>query len=114
MSDKPAVVAFEDFAKLDLRVATVISAEPHPNADKLVVLRLDVAGQPRTIVAGIRGHYEPAPLAGTQIVIVANLAPRVMRGIESQGMLLAAVSADHSAVVLVRPDKPIASGSAVS
>ena len=114
MADKPAVITYDDFAKLDLRVANVLSAEPHPNADKLVVLRLDVGGAERTIVAGIRGHYEPAALVGTQIVIVANLAPRMMRGIESQGMLLAASTPDHAAVILVRPDKPIASGSGVS
>ncbi len=114
MSDAPQTIQFDDFAKLDLRIATVVSAEPHPNADKLLVLKLDVGGQPRQIVAGIRGHYEPATLVGRQIVIVANLAPRVMRGIESQGMLLAASNADKSVLSVVSPDRAIDSGSRVS
>ncbi len=116
MSDeKPAEIQFDDFTKLDLRVATIKHAEPHPNADKLLVLQLDIgADEQRQVIAGIRGHYEPEELVGRQIVIVANLAPRMMRGLESQGMLLAAVSEDHSAVILISPEKPIAPGVSVS
>ena len=114
MADKPAVITWDDFAKLDLRVATITKAEPHPNADKLLVLQVDVGGTPRQIVAGIRAYYDPATLAGRQIIIVANLAPRVMRGLESQGMLLAASSADHTQVILLTPEQPIASGAVVS
>lgn len=114
MSDAPAVIQFEDFARLDLRIATVREAREHPNADKLLILTLDVGGAPRQIVAGLRGYYEPAALVGRQIVIVANLAPRMMRGVESQGMLLAASTDDRSAVIFLTPERPIAAGSRVS
>ncbi len=116
MSDAPAPaqITFDDFAKLDLRVGTVQSAEPHPNADKLLVLKVDLGDQTRQIVAGIRSYYEPAALIGRQIVVVANLAPRTMRGVESQGMLLAASNADRSAVIFVTPEESIAAGAKVS
>jgi methionyl-tRNA synthetase len=114
MSDKPAVIAYDDFAKLDLRIATIVKAEPHPNADKLLVLQVDLGTEQRQIVAGIRAHYDPAALVGRQIVVVANLAPRMMRGLESNGMLLAASSADHTQVILLTPERPIAAGAGVS
>ncbi|MCW5769789.1 MAG: hypothetical protein KIT19_14030 [Phycisphaeraceae bacterium] len=85
------LVAFEDFARLDLRVARITHAEDHPKADRLFKLQLDDgSGQPRQICAGIKGHYAAADLVGKSIIIVANLAPRVIRGEESRGMLLAA------------------------
>ena len=114
MSEMPAVVRFDDFLKLDLRVGTILQAAAHPNADKLVVLQVDLGTEKRQLVAGIRGHYEPAALVGKQIVVVANLAPRMMRGLESRGMLLAAVSADHSQVVLVTTERPTTAGDKVS
>ena len=92
MSNEPLpAIKFEDFAKLDLRVATVLSAEPHPNADKLLKIRLD-DGTPegRQVCAGIRAWYDPATLIGKQVIIVANLEPRQLRGEVSQGMILAA------------------------
>ena len=91
-------------------VATVKAAEPHPNADRLLVLRVDLGGEERQIVAGIRAHYEPETLVGRQVVVVANLEPAKLRGVESQGMLLAASSGDR--VVLVRPDEPVTAGRA--
>ncbi len=114
MDAVPGVIQYDDFAKLDLRIGTVIEASPHPNADKLLVLQVDLGEQKRQIVAGIRGYYEPAALIGRQIIVVANLAPRAMRGLESQGMLLAASNADRSAVIFVTPESPIAPGSKVS
>jgi tRNA-binding protein len=114
MPAAPDVIQFDDFAKLDLRVATIKAAEEHPNADKLIVLKVDTVGGERQIIAGIRGYYEPEQLVGMQIVIVANLAPRTMRGLESQGMLLAASSDDRSQVILVSPEKPIDPGAQVS
>lgn len=90
-SDVKPLVTFEDFAKLDLRVARIVHAEDHPKADRLFKLQLDDgSGQPRQICAGIKGHYTASELVGKTIVIVANLAPRVIRGEESRGMLLAA------------------------
>src|SRR5512133_1903036 len=87
----PATITFEDFAKIELRVATVLECKPHDNADKLLVLQIELAGgERRQICAGLRKDYQPEQLIGKQIVIVANLEPRTMRGEPSQGMLLAA------------------------
>ena len=86
---KPTIT-IEDFMKLDLRVAKVVHAEPHPSADKLLKLQLDDgSGTPRQICAGIKEYVKPEDLVGRSIVIVANLAPRTLRGEESRGMLLA-------------------------
>jgi len=117
------VVTFEEFAKLDLRVAKVLSAENHPKADRLFKLQVDDgSGTPRQICAGIRDYYKAEDLVGRLIIIVANLAPRVIRGEESRGMLLAAsdVPKDAAAdpatrkVIVLRPDAEIAPGSIVS
>ena len=108
-------ITYEDFAKLDLRVATIKEVEEIDGADKLYKMTIDVGelGE-RTICAGIKQHYEKDDLIGKQIVIVANLEPRKMRGIESQGLLLAAVTEDHSKVVLLQPEKEISAGCVVS
>ncbi|MEI7835831.1 MAG: hypothetical protein WCK05_05400 [Planctomycetota bacterium] len=116
--DKP-VITYDDFAKLDLRIARVLEASQHPNADRLIVLKVDVAGQERQIIAGLRQYYDPAAMVGKDVVIVANLAPRKMRGLESQGMLLAASRYEPGAeapaeVVVVMPERPLPSGSTVS
>jgi methionyl-tRNA synthetase len=105
------VITIDRFRELELKVGTVTAAEPHPNADRLVVLRVDLGGEQRQIVAGIRAHYAPETLVGRQIVVVANLEPAKLRGVESQGMLLAASSGER--VVLVRPDEPVAAGAVV-
>lgn len=109
-----AQITIDDFLKLDLRVATVRECKPHPNADKLLVLQLDDGSEGgRQICAGLRGIYEPEQLVGRQIVVVANLAARKMRGEISQGMLLAASNADRSEVVIVSPTAPIEAGASV-
>lgn len=110
----PATIAFDDFAKIELRVAKVLECGPHPNADKLLVLKVDLGTEQRQICAGIKGHYDPATLVGRLIIVVANLAPRMMRGLESQGMLLAASNLDHTRVILLQPDADIEPGSKVS
>lgn len=114
-------ITFDEFAKVDLRVARVVKAENHPSADRLFKLQLDDgSGTPRQICAGIRGHYTPEELVGQLIIIVANLAPRVIRGEESRGMLLAASSAPKDAndtarkVVVLGPKADIAPGAIVS
>lgn len=113
-------VTFEDFAKIDLRVARVEHAELHPSADKLLKLRLDDgSGTPRQICAGIRGHYTPEQLIGKSIIIVANLAPRTIRGEESRGMLLAGSDAPKDGpgerrVVILGPAGDLPPGSIVS
>ena len=87
-SEKP-VVTFDDFQKLDLRVAEIVQAEEIPGADKLLKLTVSLGDQ-RTVVAGIKGFYAPQDLVGKKVVVVANLAPRTLRGVESRGMVLAA------------------------
>lgn len=107
----PAAITYEQFAQLDLRVARVLEAREHPNANKLLLLKIKVGEVEKQIVAGIRGHYEPAALVGRLIVVVNNLAPAMIRGEESNGMLLAA--SDATSVVLLQPDREIADGSRV-
>lgn len=117
MTDSPAsseTITFDDFAKVDLRVARVLEARPHPNADKLLVLQIDIGTERRQIVAGIRGYYEPEQLVGRLIIVVRNLAPRAMRGETSNGMLLAASTDDRAQVVLLSPMTDVPPGSKVS
>lgn len=119
---KPTI-SFEEFMKLDLRVATVKHAEPHPNADKLLKIQLD-DGSPtgRQVCAGIRGWYTPESLIGRQVIIVANLEPRKIRGEISQGMILAGSDApkdgtapdEGRTVVILTLEKPLPAGSVVS
>jgi len=116
MSLKPEI-QFDDFMKLDLRVATIIEAEPHPNADRLLKLQVDLGFEKRQICAGIKQYVDdPATLVGKQIVIVANLAPRTIRGEVSNGMLLAASvqeGEDTQDVVTVTPRSEVPAGSTV-
>ncbi|MEW6252263.1 MAG: methionine--tRNA ligase subunit beta [Planctomycetota bacterium] len=114
MAEAPQTISYDDFTRLDLRVATIVKAEPHPNANKLILMQIDLGTEQRQIIAGLREHYDPAALVGRQIVVVANLAPRMMRGLESNGMLLAASSADHSQVIILTVERPIAPGAKVS
>jgi methionine--tRNA ligase beta chain len=93
-------ISIEEFGRLDLRVGTIREAKPHPNADRLLVLTVDLGeAAPRQLVAGIRTAYDVRTLPGQQVVVVANLRPAMLRGVESQGMLLAASDADGLAVV---------------
>jgi len=123
MELKPTI-AYDDFAKLDLRVATVLSCEPHPNADRLLKLQIDVGSLgPRQICAGLRGYCEPEDLVGKQVVIVANLEPRKLRGEESNGMLLAASQTEPAAegdgeqvtdIIVLQPSRAAPVGSSIS
>ncbi len=87
-------IAFDDFTKLDFRAGRVLAAEPHPNADKLLRMDIDLGFEQRQILAGVRGHVEPEDLVGKNVIVVANLASRSIRGLESQGMLLFAEDRD--------------------
>ncbi len=100
-------IALEDFQRIDLRVATVLSAAPVPKAKKLLTLEIDL-GERRTIVSGIAAHYAPEALVGRQVIIIANLRPAKLMGVISQGMLLTAESDDGP--VLIAPEKPVAPG----
>ena len=116
MSGKPTI-GYDDFTKLDLRVATIVQAEPHPNADRLLKLQIDLGDETRQICAGIKPYYEPQSLVGKQIVVVANLEPRQIRGEVSNGMLMAASVQDGDElrdVVVLEPSKPVPPGSSVS
>ncbi len=106
-------VAYDDFAKLDLRVATVIACEKVEKADKLLKLTLQVGTEERTVVSGIALHFQPEEVVGKQVLLLANLAPRKMRGIESQGMILMAEDADGK-LVFMSPSNSVAPGSSVS
>lgn len=114
MDTTNTTIEYDDFAKLELRVATVLECKPHANADKLLVLQIDLGTEKRQICAGLRQHIEAEQLVGKQIVVVANLAPRTMRGEVSQGMLLATTDATTGKVIVVSPSEPVAAGSKVS
>ena len=106
------MITLEDFKKLELRVAEIVSAAPHPQADRLLVLRVRVGEEERTLVAGIRRHYSESELVGKKIVVVANLEPAEIRGVNSEGMLLAA-STDRALALLV-PERDIQTGARIS
>jgi len=106
-------IQFDDFAKIDLKVGTILTAEKVEKADKLLKLSVDLGSETRTIVSGIALHFNPEDIVGKQVVVVANLAPRKMRGIESQGMIL--MAEDKSGKLhFVNPDTLIDAGSNVS
>ena len=115
-SEQPVsdTITFDDFAKIKLRVGRVTEAGDHPNADRLLVLTVDLGDEQRQLCAGLKGHYTPEQLIGRNLIVVTNLAPRKIRGIESQGMLLAASSSDHAQVIFLTPESDIAPGSCVS
>jgi len=108
-------IKHEDFQKLNLKVAQIKQAEEIKNADNLYKLTLnDGTPEPRTIVAGIKQHYTKEELQNKKIIIIANLEPRTLKGIESQGMLLAASTSDHKKVILLTTDKEIENGTKIS
>ncbi len=105
-------IEYDDFAKLDLRVGTVLEAEKVKKADRLLKFTIDLGYEQRTIVSGIAEHYDPADLIGKQVCVVANLAPRKLRGIESQGMILTADNRDG--LSLIRPSDVVDNGEIIS
>ncbi len=109
---KPEII-FDDFAKIDLRVGTIVSAEKVEKADKLLKLAVDLGFETRTIVSGIALHFKPEEIVGKQVTVVVNLAPRKMRGIESNGMILMAEDADGK-LHFIHPEQSITPGSGVS
>ncbi len=106
-------IQYDDFAKLNLKVGTITAAEKVEKADKLLKLEVDLGFEKRTIVSGIALHFDPSAIVGKQVVVVANLAPRKMRGIESNGMILMAEDASGN-LKFVNPDEPVENGSGVS
>jgi len=105
------MVKLEELERLDIRIARILEAKDHPNADKLLILKIDTGDKQKQIIAGIKNFYRKEDLLGKQVVIIDNLEPAMIRGESSQGMLLAAQSAQTISVLI--PDKPIKEGSKV-
>jgi len=97
------IIPFEDFSKMDLRIGTIVAAEKMPKTKKLLVLQVDIGTETRTIVSGIAEYYPPTTIIGQKVTVLCNLKPRVLRGVESQGMLLMA-KANDGQLVFVQPD----------
>ncbi len=110
-----SIIPFSDWEKLDLRVGQIKKVEDIEGADKLYKLEVDLGKEigKRTICAGIKSHYSKDELKNKKIILFANLAPRKLKGIESQGMILAAVSKDEKHVILLVPEKDIEVGSKI-
>ena len=106
-------IQYDDFAKLELKAGTVTACEKVAKADKLLKLEVDLGNEKRTIVSGIALHYQPEEMVGKQVIVVTNLAPRKMKGIESQGMILTAEDKDGK-LQLLKPENNVAPGSNVS
>ncbi len=105
------MVTIEDFRKIELKVAEIKEVNDHPNADKLYIIALDLGGSLKQVVAGIKNFYKKEDLLGKQVVVVDNLEPALLRGVESQGMLLAA--SDEAGIVIVGPERKMKLGSTV-
>lgn len=105
------MISFEDFKKLELKVARIIKAEKHADSEKLLKLEVDMGSEKRQIIAGIGKAYKPEDLIGKEIVLVANLEPKTIFGFESQGMLLAAN--DNGKPILLKPEKDVPPGTQV-
>jgi methionyl-tRNA synthetase len=107
-------IHYSDFEKLDLQVGTILEVQDHPKADKLYILTVDLGEpSPRTIVAGLKTKYTHERLKGKQAVFVANLEPVTLRGIQSEGMILAASNENKSEVFFIKPEKEIPPGSKI-
>lgn len=105
------MISFKEFQNLDLRVAKVLEVQDHPNANKLFVLKVDIGGEVKQCVAGLKGYYTAEQLLGKNLVMVCNLEPAKLRGVESQAMLLAAQDGEN--VVLVTTERDVRPGSKV-
>jgi len=106
-------IQFEDFSKMDIRTGTILEAAKVPNADKLLQLKVDIGFEERTIVSGISQHFNPEELIGRQVMVLVNLAPRKIKGIESNGMILMAEN-HEGALGMMSPPEGWANGSCIS
>ena len=105
------MITFDDFSKLELRIGTILEAQSHPDADKLLLLKVNIGEREIQLVAGIKESYAPEELPGKQIAVLANLEPRKIRGVFSQGMILAAQGKDG--ISLLVSDKGVEPGSTI-
>jgi len=108
------MITIEDFQKLDLRVAEIKEVEEIEDATKLYKLKIDLGTEERQLVAGIKAHYTPEELVGKKIIVIANLEPAKLRGVESQGMLLAASTENKEQVIVLTVDKDVPNGTKIS
>ena len=113
ISELKAEIVHDDFGKIDLKTGVILTAQKVPKADKLLQLEIDLGFEKRTILSGIAMHFQPEDIIGKQVVVVANLAPRKMRGIESNGMILMAEDKEGK-LHFVQPENAIPAGSKVS
>ena len=107
-------ISFSDWEKLDLRNAEILEVEDIDKADKLYKLKIDLGTETRTLVAGLKQNYTKDELTGKRVIILANLEPKTLKGIESKGMVLAVSNADHSEIKLIQTDGAIDLGNKVS
>jgi len=105
------MITFDEFKKLDIRVGKIVDAQEHPDADKLYVLKVDIGGEERQAVAGIKTSYKKEDLPGLLVAAVTNLEPAVIRGVESQAMILAAT--DDNGITVLTTQKPVKVGSQI-
>lgn len=107
-------ISFSDWEKIDLRNAEILEVEEIPNADKLYKLKIDLGTETRILVAGLKQNYTKEGLIGKRVIVFTNLEPRTIKGIKSQGMVLAVTNEDHSEVMLLQTDGAIGLGNKVS
>lgn len=107
------LVSFPDWQKLDLRVGKILKVEDVEGADKLYKLNVDIGKEKKTLIAGLKPYYSKKELNGKKCIVFVNLEPKILKGIESPGMILAAVSEDEKKVILISPEKDIDVGSKI-
>ena len=105
------MASIEEFQKIDLRIGKIVEAALHPNADRLLVLQVDLGTERRQVVAGIKASYQPEQLIGRTVAVVANLDAATIRGVESQGMVLA--TQDEQGITLLTTERPVTTGSRI-
>jgi len=109
-----AVISLDEFKGIELRVGEIVGAEPVPGSDRLLKLTVDLGGEQRSVVGALAQSYAPAELRGLQVVVVANLAPTRIRGMESQGMLLGVGCEEAKAIALLTVNRPVSNGAVVA
>lgn len=108
------MISFEEFKKLDLRIGKVLSVEDHPNADKLYILKIDIGGETKQSVAGLKPYLKPEEILNKSVAVLANVEPNKLRGVESQVLVLAVtVDKDNKEVMLLVPSKDAPAGSKI-
>lgn len=107
------MISLEEFRRIELRVGEILTAEPMPGSDRLLKLTVNLGGERRTVVGGLAQSYAPEELTGLQVVVVVNMAPARIRGVESEGMLLGVGCEEVRSVALLTVTRPVAAGAQV-